>query len=250
MSASPPSVTALTRRLGVRHFLLWMLGCAVVMGLFDLIRWVNHFSDNDRDVLFEVIGGIAYGTAFAGLMLGLSSCWRGHQIASHPGHLLLYLAAMVMVLDLSLTLVLSLLARVYDHANWLHYVDYRQAIGHGCGIVIVGSALLLMRFGYAWRLTLLPLLLLCASQSFWHTSRLLGGDRFFVLQIGLYWYRFPNDVFVGTSIAGAVLLSVVSFSDCVIRRARRDWLHWVGVATWIALCSPHIVHAAMRHLRN
>ncbi|MBI2477216.1 MAG: hypothetical protein HYV60_00750, partial [Planctomycetia bacterium] len=94
----------MTHRLAIHHFLLWMFGCGVVMGLFNLIRSLNGFTDTGRDVLFEAFGGIAYGTAFAGLIMGVMSWRQGQQVASHPGHVLLYVAALVMVLDLGLTL--------------------------------------------------------------------------------------------------------------------------------------------------
>ncbi|MHB9047413.1 MAG: hypothetical protein ACYC35_15855 [Pirellulales bacterium] len=240
-------------RLGIAHLLLWVLGTCLVLSATNVIQQQGQFPGNHSGILLELAAGLAYGAAMAGLFIGVRRWWRHGLAVAHPGHMLLYLAAIAMILDLGLSLSLSALA-ARDDPRWAYrYLEYRQTIGHGAGAIILMAVIAFNRHGALWRIPLAVLLLLALSESLWNLLALTGDTASavsFLNQIGPFWWRLFDGRFVYVTAAGALALGATAAVDPWISGKRRDWMHWTGVGVWLAMATPPLAIAILKWARG
>jgi len=231
-----------TPRLGIRHLMLWGAATAVVMSLHSTIRLINGEPVQSRTYLFELVGGTAYGAALAGILIGLWRWRKGRRVVIHPGHLFLYLAGIAMLLDLGLTLGLSLWAQGHGK-TFNSYIYHRHLIGYGASAVVVVVAIVRMRLGLLWCLPLIALLLLSLSQ-------FVGAALEFVDEwrpiLQRHWWLAPYWTFIPLAALGATTILVAAIIDALRSGERRDWMHWAGIGVFVAMAAPHLIETLLR----
>lgn len=231
-------------RLGICHLMLWGVGTAVVMSTLSTIRLLNQWPVNRQTYLHDLLGGIAYGAAFAGILIGLQRWREGRRLIYHPGHLYLYFAGAAMLLDLGLTLVLSMVAQMQDRAFGAYFF-HRQLIGYSVSIVVLVAAAIRCRPTFLWCLPIAALLLLSIMQ--------VAGSLIFLVDawrplLGAYSWLAPYKTFVPLAAFGTATLLLVALVDFFRTGQRRDWLHWAGVGVFLAMAAPHLIGTALRWL--
>jgi hypothetical protein len=202
----------------------------------DLVLSPNRFVD--------LIGNIAYGAALAGILVGLSRWRNGKRVVVHPGHLFLYLAGIAMLLDLGLTLGLSLWAQDHDR-SMASYFFHRQLAGYGVSAVILTVALVRNRRSPLWCLPIIALLLLAISQVVGSALVLVDTWRPILQQYPLL---SPIKTFVPLAALGATTILTVGIIDGLRNGERRDWMHWAGVIVFVGMAAPHLINAVLRWL--
>ncbi len=229
-------------KLGIRHLLLWGFATAVVMSALSTIRLLNGEPVHSRTYLYEIVGGSAYGLALAGIILGLNRWKRGLSLIIHPGHLLLYLAGIVMILDLGLTMGWSLWGQAHGR-TMAHYFPHRQFVAYSASVAVLILVLVRVRWRRIWYLPIAALLLLSLAQVFVSAIILVDSWRSFAVQHPwlISYYTFP----VLASFCAATLL-IVAVIDAVHEGRKRDWIHWVGVAAFLAMAAPYIIDMILR----
>jgi hypothetical protein len=230
---SAVATPAPARRLGVGHFLAWMLGCGVVLAIY---RAGADFSEVPADAKFrwqlvQLGFGLAYGTAISGLGLFLYWRWRGIGVGpTQPGHWLLVFGGIGLLLDLGIYggtqvasgwLVRQGLAPYFLH-QWL---GWSAAAAIGC--VALGHLPRSSRWRRVALLVVGVLLLYSAAYGLSFVAPLLGIRG-----------NWPNWTAHYLRAAGQVVcVPVVVLADIADRREGRprDWLHTVGVLAIAAL---------------
>ncbi len=232
-----------TSRLGIRHLILWVAATAVVMSMLSTLRLINQEPVNSRTYLHTLVGGSAYGAALAGIIIGLWRWRQGKRVIVHPGHLFLYLAGFAMLLDLGLTLILSLWAQAHGR-TMMDFFDHRQFLGYGASAIVLTAAVVRTRQTPLWCLPLVALLLLALSQVVGSALVLVKAWSYLQqLQWLAPWYT--GLPLIATSAATILVVAVI---DAFRSGEKRDWMHWAGVAVIVAMAAPHLIEWLMRLL--
>jgi hypothetical protein len=225
-------------RLGVIHFLLWMLGCAgAVTGYRVFTKWDQVEGEYVSFLRLIHLGmGMGYGVGLVTLYVWVQS-WRRRDGAfpSQPGHWLLLLALAVALLDGATTLFVQGVA-----ARWLDPWEewfVIQWIGWGAGAVIVLAFLFAPLRDWRWRLPLAAALILAASRSLLMLITWIGyrkGAPLLAWETPARW----EAAWIAVAAITLILAGVVDF----VVRCRRDWLHWTGVAVCLALAATELAN--------
>jgi hypothetical protein len=230
---SAVATAAPARRLGVGHFLAWMLGCGVVLAIY---RAATDFSEVPVDARFrwqlvQLGFGLAYGTAISGLGLFLYWRWRGIGVGpTQPGHWLLVFGGIGLMIDIGLAGAVLATSRWFEARNLSPYVAH-QALGWLLAAVIGVPVLIRGNRTLRWK----------------RVGLLLVGCMFVgALAYGL-WFAAPLIVIPGVwhwwaaiyvRAAGEVIgLSALVLAEVADRREGlpRDWLHLAGIVAIVAL---------------
>ncbi len=228
--ASPSSAP----RLGVIHFLLWMLGCAAALtGFRVMTNWSEIAAEDMATVRAAHLGmSMAYGMAAVTFYLLLQCTWRRDgSFPSQPGHWLLVLAAVVALLDGAMAVISRSFAAwrgLYPWDQWMIH----QVGGWGLGAILILAVLWRVRLEWRWRMPLFVVLLLAISRAvllltIWTTY---GRGVMFVpwaLQAHLH----------GACLALGVMTLVTAMASDLLLRLRRDWMHWTGAVTCLGMAS-------------
>ena len=233
-------------RLRVVHFFAWMLGCGLAILGYQQITWSNLRPEvRSFEVVYNVTMSMAFGWAL-GVVAVLACGWvqGDRRFPSLPGHWLLVFAGVAGLLNATVTAIFEILA-VADPDRWLwtYCVQftmhdsatrtglYHQFIGWGAGAVAGMFFLWRLRGRLAWPWFLVFVLgfLLSAILSAWYGLVWLGAHSQFGIGWGVHLYA--------AFIFAAVLAIMAAVLSDARSRKRRDWLHWTGVAVWLALAA-------------
>ena len=230
-------VTPLQPPLGISHLMLWVLGAAVVLGMY---RAIGNQSEATRTLQAVLVGNQLVFSLLAGINIAAVIVFarrlivRDAPLFVQPGHWLLAIAGYS---NVAAWTVVGLGAAV----EWLrtehsvvaetppyHWLGY--SLGSFLSFASYQVAAVVIREPLRWRLYFLISGLfsaaLAATFAFMYLFSLeeAGGDR---LYAAARWYSclYPLD-----QVVAIVFLGFNVLADRVNRRPR-DWLHGVGVAT-------------------
>jgi hypothetical protein len=242
MADIAPQVTAkptpAVHRLGVIHFLLWMLGCAAaVTGYRVFTNWELVAAEDVLFIRMMHLGmGMAYGVGVVTFYV-LWCSWRRRDGAfpAHPGHWMLLLGLAAALLDGAATLLVRGAVKLAWIAPWEEWYII-QVLGFAAGSFVIVVFLCRARVEWRWRAIWMMILVLTASRSalwllFWLNYR-VGWPP------GIS-YTLPANVEAACMAAGAVALVGAIWCDAA-RKIRRDWLHWTGIAVWLAMAAVEL----------
>jgi hypothetical protein len=230
-----------THRLGVIHFLLWMLGCAAaVTGYRVFTDWSLIAAEDVAFTRLTHLGmGMAYGVGVVTAYVLLTSLRRRDgAFPSQPGHWMLLLGLVAAALDGVMTMAIRALVKVGWIAKWEEWYII-QAIGFAMGSLVIIVFLLRASVDWRWRAVWLMILMLTVSRSaLWFLIW-----RSFRLGLPALPHTLPPNVEAAWMAAGAAALSVAILRDAAMG-SRRDWLHWTGIAVWLAMAAVELAITA------
>jgi hypothetical protein len=232
-------------RLGIVHFLGWMIGVSAVLALY---RAATAMSDRPPEVdltqqLIQLGFGLAYGSAVSGLGLFLWRWWRGTGGGpSQPGHWLLVFGGIGMVVDFGLAVALQAIAILSRETTDYGILSFQvwsrhQIIGWSITALITVVILVLLRAAWWRRAVVILALLMAASNVAAMVLYVLGAH-------GVFAGSWPYEVSMWVRVGGALVCAVaIAFAEACDRRLgrKRDWLHLVGILTALALASVDLV---------
>ncbi len=210
---SPPAA-ALVPSLSIFHLMLWTFCSALYMALMRVILSMNTTPEQyvALQQTWSVYHGVINGAVLAGGIVLL--VWRlkaGPPLARQPGHWLLLVPAGLTVVHLPIyaLFALSSVDGIFSSlASW--FQAFISLVGAAAYAIAVWKSSQLR-----WKLVFGVLAGWLALQS--------AVQIFWVLYWALHWTSILIRLWV-------VVLIVIEWT----RGERRDWLHWLGVATYIA----------------
>jgi len=247
MSQAPAPIdsTKPAARLGIVHFLGWMIGVSAVLSLY---RAATAWSDRPQDVdltqqLIQLGFGLAYGSAVSGLGLFLWRWWRGTGSGpTQPGHWLLVFGGIGMVVDFGLAVSIQALAIATGATTDLGTMSFEvwsrhQFSGWTIAAMITGIILVVLRAAWWWRAVVIVALIMCLANLAAMIVYVLATKGVFA---GSWPYEVSMWVRVSGSLACLVAIGMAEFRD---RRLRlpRDWLHAFGIVTALSLAAVDLV---------
>jgi hypothetical protein len=222
------------RRLGVGHFLLWMVGCGVVLAIY---RAATDFSEVPEDVVLQTqvmqLGyGLGYGTAISGLGLFLWWWWRGVGTGpTQPGHWLLVFGGVGLIIDLAAAGSVELAVWLAENQRGYWSFMLYQLLGWSAALLI--GILVLARLRTSVRWTILAWLLVTLFLLYTLTyAAALAGQLAGVPGSWSWWLP----VYIRL-VGPIVFIPAVTVTIIADRAAGhpRDWLHLAGIFTTMAL---------------
>jgi hypothetical protein len=212
--------------------MIWMLCSAVYLTLYgEIWSWQLMRSEyNDVQRFMNVVNGILAGAIVTGaITLGHMRYRFGPPLALHPGHWLLVISASISVVWLAvMTVVLRMEAADRSVSSIL--VLY-------CAMFLVQAIAYFIALNHlesgGWRFLFAGLLLLAVLHG---TGYLLVWSEQVATSLGkrFQWGNFLLSIsHMGDPLifCWAVMLTIRD----LLKRRRRDWLHWLGVATFLGL---------------
>ena len=213
-------------RLGIIHLLAWTAAMAVLMKFGQGMKMLQADAVSSLGPAYETMQSImqsayaAVGAAgFVGAAILLMTKIRRTPGNFQPGHWILLVNAPVMLMYYLSFMLLAVWGRLEDRP-----VDFAWHLGtiallsllHAGGYIV---AIWKARAPRRWKAYFLLLVLVLLLQSLIYLVVALT-DRSILLSWG--WSM------VWSAIGGISLLTVVLFD--LLKRTRRDWVHWTGVA--------------------
>lgn len=226
-------------RIRITHWLLLSACCAAVATVQHLgAEWSSIPADQRWQVrITEFFRTLGFGVALAGT-LAVASRWRDPSAdrRSSPGvWLLLWVATLALVMGAT-ELVGSLLAGD-THPFLVWY--YKRCALHGLAAVVCGIFAALLPARWDWKLLLIvPVIpLFCAA-----------GLNFRTARTGLLFDNYLDPLMIATYSTEVLLIGRACLRD---RRERlqRDWLHWLGVALFVAIAAHDLTLASLAWMR-
>ncbi len=213
-TTEPPFARSPTPKLGIVHLLLWTLCTAIYLTLSRTFRALRHdLPDEFVSILrvMDVLQGAVIGAVLAGaIVLAYSRVRHQSSVRRHPGHWLLLIEAAGTTIYLALELLFLLVGQFGRAA-------YQQLMLYGLIKLLSGVADVFA--GYRsetlrWKLAFGVMAVLDVSQ---------GLSFFTAMFLPIHQSRLLLSAWI----------VVVSILDLRVHQ-RRDWLHWTGVATYVA----------------
>jgi hypothetical protein len=244
-SPPPPAPYFRPPRLGIIHFLAWITVAAVILGLFQSF---NHFAEETLGQQYATykhsINFIVYSINFiiiAAKLVGMTVVVRGRIRRQpsrwQPGHFLITAHSIYDIFYYSISLV------------GLYYLL----------LLVSMSSPNLKGFYFGWCLALIFLYWIKAALFFWWWKRssdplrwktlffleamidfLVSLPYFYYVSITMGWLKSQGDnklIIYGVLIC-TLLLAVIYLSTAILdyrRGPRRDWVHWLGIATTVLM---------------
>jgi hypothetical protein len=245
MTGTPPDAASSQRpqKLAIVHFLGWMLGISVVLAA---LRALTNEGDMPADWVLPIrlseLGlGLAYGTAISGLGLFVWRWWTGAGPApSQPGHWLLVLGGVALVIDLgtalSMRAALAVIGGGVKTTDFLPFLMH-QIIGWELGLLVTVFVLGRLRGASAeWMAVTVVVVIALAANTATHVVSLVG---FLQGAPGTWIWRVPGMSRVLGTAAILIALSCAELRDRQLRLPR-DWLHGGGLVAALGLGLVHI----------
>lgn len=235
-------------RIGINHLLLWTAGTSVALGALNFAYPMELVPANAyvAEAIRRLLVAAAYGVAIAAW---LWIFWRRQFNRpfelKHPGHFLLVMASAVAIVDHGL-LVLSQEAILLNLLRDWEIDDLRMLLSYATGLLICGTVFLSGVLRGFWKFALALMALRCVAYS----ALFLAEVHYNFTGIPqanwtLYFYR-------GLSVTGEASLMGVSLAlviaviyDWLHSRAKRDWLHYLGIIATLVIC----INASVGELR-
>lgn len=226
-------------RLNINHLLLWTAGTSVALGALNFAYPMELVpaSAYVAEAIRRFVGSAAYGAAIAAWLWIL---WRrrlGRPFElKHPGHFLLVMASAVAVVDLGLVALAREAILLELLSDW-EIDDLRMLISYATGLLICGTVFLSGVLRGIWKFAFALMALRCIAYSVLFLAEVLYNFTG-IPQANwtIYFYR-------GLSVTGEASLMGVSFAlviaviyDWLHRRAKRDWLHYLGIIATLVIC--------------
>jgi len=229
--AELPFASVETPRLRILHLMLWTLCSAVYLTLIRAIYALQGDMPN-RYVAIQhassVVRGIITGAVLTGAIVLVSTRVRtGPPMLRQPGHWLLFISAILNLIQLPL-LILVLLLQDFASSGTFHYLIY--------GVVFLFPPIaysVAARHSRArrWKILFVALAAVSLTYFLYFLSVALSIDGRFGYGVSI----FASIPTWGSLLLAAAVL-VVSLADWMAGR-RYDWLHWTGVTTHVMAAS-------------
>lgn len=226
-------------RLRITHWLLLSVCCAGVATVQQLgTEWSSIPADQRWQArLTDFFRTLGFGVALAGTFV-VASRWRdqsGERRSSPGAWLLLWVATLALVMGAT-ELVGSLLSGT-THPFFVWH--YKQCVLHGSAAVVCGVFAAPLPGRWDWKLLLIvPVVpLACAATlNYWAARSGWIVDAYLVpLMIATY--------------ATEVLLMGRACLRDRREQLQRDWLHWLGVALFVAIAAHDLTFATLAGMR-
>jgi hypothetical protein len=226
---APPAVQAAAdaRRLRVGHLMWWAVASAVSLTILRSYYTANELSGPQWALLggYSTAQGVLLGGLLTGgAVLGFARLHHGPPLALHPGHWLLCIGAGGAVAVLALLCVGRLGGGRFAEGSWLAVPYGAICLGQAVGYGFATRASEMGR----WRVLFGGLLLASALQGIGYLALGMASGRYFLgVFLGVVQWI---DNLGQPLLAGWTLLAL---GGDYRLRPRRDWLHWLGVATYL-----------------
>lgn len=247
-NASQPTTTPRPQKLAIVHLLGWMAGVGLVLAIYRANTDATEYpADWILSMRLTQLGmGLAYGTAISGLGLFLWRWWSGAGSGpTQPGHWLLVLGGMGLLLDFGTTAAIQGVLLVSGAGIKITY--FPAWVSHQVVVWWIASQIALVVLLKArdapfwwWGVALAAFLALSANAVANNVSLVahMAGAS------GMWVWHMPLIV----RITGEALM-LLALCDAVYAdlRARlpRDWLHAGGVLAGVGLGLVDLVTSAM-----
>ncbi|PQO46316.1 hypothetical protein [Blastopirellula marina] len=217
---------------------LWDLFVWTTLAALACTLWTIHnaaagsFQVNAQQVIFFLTAAFAFATTGSALFLFARRWYRGMPTDFQPGHWLLCLTGTIMIYHGLAILGRSTIMRIAMITS-RSYTDVYLNIGQDVGFLLVcllTGFLLPVRPTWRW-VMLMPCLMSLTWIAVW--SMVIGLDYY------AFWYVVRIEIVL--VVLGLFILLSIAVWDQATTRDRRDWLHWLGVATLVILNSPPIL---------
>lgn len=208
-----------TPRLGIFHLFLWTLCSATYLALHRLVYTRSPYEGDALLLASGFVYGITMGAVLAGaIILGYMRVRSGSAVLRYPGHWLLMVTAILYSAMLAITLPQALRPNEWQ-------VSSITAIGVIQMLSVVAYILAaLHQLARRWKLLFYAMAGMSAA-----TSLFYAGLAF---QVPWLWLLSAATTWGSLFLAGWV--AVASVLDFVVAGEQQDWLHWTGVATYVA----------------
>jgi hypothetical protein len=235
-----PTLPKRPQKLAIVHFLGWTLGVAVVLGIYRAINvwtaWLNNEANEPVEMSWRELGyGLAYGTAVSGLGLYVWRWWRGSSAGpSQPGHWLLVIGGITLVIDLGVATSVFLAASLRADPNSFSWTSYgHQAIGYGLAAGV--SLVIFLNLRDAGRLWIAATMIVMVMLT---TNAIASGVSLVVATRGVFpgtwiWW-IPLFFRVAGAACFVAAISAAEINDR-LRGRPRDWLHLGGIVAVLGL---------------
>lgn len=248
-------------RLGLRHCLVWVLGCALGFAAYRGMmppRFMPMMKIRVLSGAYNLSMGCAFGTMLMGTGVLAHRRLRGDaSCPGLPGHWLLVFGVTAALADATGVVVFRGLYAAWfppDAHLWAYWLPYRmarnpdlagmysQCAGWGVGAVAALAFCwhLRRRVPWSWYTVFLAFLLtavVLALGSITVTALFHGPARW---GPAIVWYRSAIHVFAGLVLLDALMILAAIARDHACRR-RADGLHWAGVASWLTVASMQLI---------
>lgn len=221
-----PDASTGTPRISIVHIMLWTAISAIYV---SLLRWIYAQQEWPEDIIAMqrasgIVNAIIVGAAITGTIVLIQArvIWRRTQLLSHPGHWLLVIQSFFAMLSLGVYSLFTLLLKQITSSPYQNLF-----------VMMYGLSFLAMTVAYllaAWR----------TQASRWKAV-FLGICLVGALQSVTYlvWIPLSSHFVTYLRWAGFIRLAVVVWMVAIAiweitQSQRRDWLHWLGVVTYLA----------------
>ena len=232
-NGTPPK----TQPLAIVHLLGWTLGVAVVLAIY---RSITDDANYPPEFLWQVrlwqLGyGFFYGTAVSGLGLFLWRWFRGGLLPSQPGHWLLVLGGIGLVIDLGTgALVFGFMALRGWEAPLSSFEGFlAQQIFAWSLAALLGIVFIVRMRGAKALWTLVAVIILIAAI----INASLAAISFFCFlrgAVGAWVWQVP--IMARLIVTPIAMIAIVAAAIADGRSSeRRDWLHYGGVVSVLFL---------------
>lgn len=241
MSEAPPSATPAQSQppLGISHLMLWILGAAVVLGVY---RWFVGIEELPPLVRAVMVGSQLTLSLLAGINIAAVIVYarrlvmRDAPLLVQPGHCLLVIAGVTNVamwLLYGASRGLAKLQGIVDPVEMIPYNSFSQGAAYAMSTALSLLVLVRLDLPRRWKLSFLlsavfsGILALTFGVMFANSPIVPSDFQRFTLAALSSTY-----LYVAGQIVGILVLGFNAIAD-LADRTPRDWVHRVGVAATI-----------------
>ena len=213
-------------RLGIIHIMLWTAGVAIALSAYLATREIYQYNRDEYPFMqvLQVGHSLVSGAGLACLAVFLGRKWRGIPFPVHPGHWLLLMSGIISAIHLPVRgAILFALGTPLGIAGELHRFQAEMGIrGTALGAGALAWFFVALRFRTNTRWTCFFGVLAAADA--------LMGSIYGLVAIGNFRiWEIAYSVEALCALCVPAYLLVVALRD-LSAGARRDWLHWTGLA--------------------
>lgn len=237
MTDAPSATTPKAQPLAIIHMLGWTLGVAAVLSVY---RIITDDADHPPELLWRLrlwqLGyGLFYGTAVSGMGLFLWRWIGGGPGPSQPGHWLLVLGGIGLVIDFGAgAVVFGFMALSGWEKPLLTFEGYQAQQILAWSLAALFGTVFIARMRSAkplWTVVAVLILLAAILNASLATISLI---YFFRGTFGAWIWQVPLLArLIATPIVAAAIIAAIVADG--LSRERRDWLHYGGLAAALFL---------------
>ena len=214
-------------RLGIVHIMLWTALSATQV---TVLRWIYSLQDWPEDVAVMqrasgVVNAIIVGAQLTGAIVLVHARLRGRttRLLTQPGHWLLMIQGTFALLSICMyTLITVLLVGMNESPVSNIFMVFYGMLFLGTTLAYVIAACFTRQ--WRWKAAFLAIAVLAALQ---------GATYLIAMAFSMYLYASSTMMAAYGRIAVSIWIIGLAGWD-IARSERRDWLHWAGIAAYLA----------------